>query len=79
MIGVFAKMFGPQDRVAEVTPLEAPSGYEVKATGPAVETKTTGTDEPPSAFVEKVTYEGGDVYVIPFMEAFRAWVRKTRK
>lgn len=77
MIGVFAKMFGPRERVTEIA--EADGGLQVKARADAgVETASVAADAPPEAFVEKMEYEGGNVYVIPFMEAFRAWVKRSK-
>lgn len=77
MIGAFARMFGENSRVTEVA--DAPEGgMEVRARGDGVETRLVADDAPPSAFVEKIEHEGGDVYIVPFVEAFRAWLRKRR-
>lgn len=78
VIGVFAKMFGTHERVTEITPTE--TGYEVGAKAPGdVEKKATVEEGPPRAFVERMAYDGGDLYVIPFMEALRGWLARKRE
>ncbi len=77
MIGVFARMFSSSNRVTEVRELDA--GVEVGARRDGgVESKSVIADEPPVAFSEKLETEGGTVYVVPFIEAFRAWLSKRR-
>lgn len=38
-----------------------------------------GNDSPPERFVEKVTDEGGDVYIAPVLEALRAALARARR
>ncbi|MHB8604916.1 MAG: hypothetical protein ACYDCK_06630 [Thermoplasmatota archaeon] len=78
MIASFARMFGNRDRVVSVAPVTgAPTDLEVFAgegTAASANPKgVVGSDQPPAAFVEKMAYDGGDVYVIPFVEAFKKW------
>ena len=77
MIGVFAKKFAANERVTEIT--DAEGVVEVKSHSEGVQSMVVGDDEPPKAFVEKVAYEGGNVYVIPFIEAFRTWIRRMKE
>lgn len=38
-----------------------------------------GNDAPPERFVEKVSDEGGDVYIAPMLEALRAALARARR
>ena len=38
-----------------------------------------GTDAPPERFVEKLSDEGGDVYIAPMLDALRAALARTRR
>lgn len=75
MIGAFARMLGRRDRV--VACHETDSGYTTQTTSPeGAARRDDAHDAPPEAFVEKVSEEGGDVYVAPVLEALRAALRR---
>ncbi|HVL49040.1 MAG TPA: hypothetical protein VM889_10825 [Candidatus Thermoplasmatota archaeon] len=76
MIGAFAKMLGDRDRVLEVAAEENGSQVKLTSRGDGTGQVTSVSDAPPAAFVEKMAYDGGDVYVVPFLEAFRSWLRR---
>lgn len=77
MIGAFARMLGARERVLAVEH-DPESGYAVRSSA-AVPSERAGRDGPPEAFVaERVSDEGGDVYVIPILEAFRGLFRRKR-
>lgn len=75
MIGAFARMLGSRSRVLSVE-----ENYAVRTRGErGYREHAAGTgDAPPAAFVEKVSDEAGDVYVMPFLEALRAALRGRR-
>lgn len=78
MIGAFARMLGNRERLLAVEETED-QGYATRARAPSgLEARREARDAPPEAFVQRVSDEGGDVYVIPFVEALREWVRKRR-
>lgn len=78
MIGAFARMLGAKERLLAVEETEN-RGYATMAAGPqGVEAREGARDAPPEAFVERVSDEGGDVYLSPMIEALRSWVRRQR-
>lgn len=78
MIGAFARMLGNRERLLAVEETEN-HGYATRARTPSgVEDRREGTDSPPERFVEKVSDEGGDVYLVPFLDHLREWVRRRR-
>jgi hypothetical protein len=79
MIGAFARMLGARERLLAVEPTEDQQGYATSAQAPGgVPTRREARDAPPEGFVEKVTDDGGDVYMVPMLEALRDWVRRRR-
>lgn len=78
VIGAFARMIGARDRVLTVEE-SAEQGYAVTAAGEGgYAAHAEGRDAPPEAFVERISDEGGDVYVVPMLEALRQWVKRRR-
>lgn len=78
MIGAFARMLGNRERLLAVEETED-QGYATRAHAPGgLEARRESRDAPPEAFVQRVSDEGGDVYVIPFVEALREWVKRRR-
>lgn len=75
MIGAFARMLGSRSRVLSV---EEDHTIRAREERGYAEHRTSAPDAPPEAFVEKVADEGGDVYVMPFMDALRAALRGKR-
>lgn len=71
MIGAFARMIGSRSRVLQVQEDNAVrSGNDGDYREHAA-----SADAPPERFVDKLSDEGGDVYVAPVLEALRAAVR----
>lgn len=75
MIGAFARMFNGGKRVEEIDTAE--DVVHTRAPGGVTDAATI-RDAPPEAFVEKVEAEGGDVYVVPFLETLRNALRRRR-
>lgn len=79
MIGAFARMLGARERLLAVESTEDQQGYATRAHAPGgVAERKEARDAPPENFVEKVPDEGGDVYMVPMLEALREWVRRRR-
>lgn len=71
MMGAFARMVGSRSRVLAVEENNA-----VRAHGDAgYREHAPSADAPPERFVDKLSEEGGDVYVAPVLEALRAALR----
>lgn len=78
MIGVFARMFRREDRIVQVDELADDSGYKIQAHAPDGET-TVLMNQEPSAFIDEVKYEGGNVLVAPILEALLENLRRKPK
>ena len=79
MIGAFARKLGARERLLAVETTEEPHGYATRAHEPGgVAPRKEARDAPPEGFVERVQDEGGDVYMVPMLEALRDWVRRRR-
>jgi hypothetical protein len=80
MIGAFARMLGARERLLAIEPTEDQQGYATRAHEPGggIAPRKEASDAPPEGFVHKVADEGGDVYVVPMLEALRDWVRRRR-
>ena len=79
MIGAFARMLGARERLLTVEPTEDQQGYATRAQTPGhAPTRREARDAPPEGFVAKIPDEGGDVYMVPLLEALRDWVRRQR-
>lgn len=78
LIGAFARMLGTRERVVSVSETSDHT-YAVTALGPGrPERHSESRDAPPEAFVQKLSEEGGDVYVAPMLEALRELLRRRR-
>lgn len=78
MIGAFARRLGPRDRILSYE--ETGEGVATTARTPeGVATLSPAADAPPEAFAQKLEHDGGNVYVVPMLEALREWLRKSRK
>lgn len=72
-------MFGAPARVVSLEETEKKDNYQVKTwSGEGEERTGTLDDAPPEAFVQRVEHPGGDVLVVPLLEALRAWLKKGR-
>lgn len=73
MIGAFARMLRPKDHV-EAVDGSPEAGWAIRSREgqhlPEVR------DAPPEAFVERVSDEGGEVYLAPVVEALRQLFRR---
>lgn len=68
-------MLGSRERILSVE--ENERGYSLKARDPhGADTTRDGRDAPPEGFVEKISDEGGDVYMSPIVEALRNLFRR---
>lgn len=78
MIGAFARKLGKSDRIlsyeqtAQDT-IAVQSRHESER-----DSVTEARDAPPEAFVERLAYPGGDVYMVPLIEAMRQWFKRRR-
>lgn len=73
-------MFGAPARVVSLEETEKKDGYQVKTWTDDGEERTGALDDaPPEAFVQRVEHPGGDVLVVPLLEALRAWLKKGRE
>lgn len=71
-------MFGSRDRVLAYEETTG-NGYAVKArSAEGADTVAEATDAPPEAFVQKISDEGGDVYMSPMIEMLRRVLRRRR-
>lgn len=75
MIGAFARMLGSRERILSVE--ENERGYALKARDDhGGDSVRDARDTPPEGFVEKISDEGGDVYMSPIVEAWRHIFRR---
>ncbi|MGQ0536995.1 MAG: hypothetical protein ACT4PT_13110 [Methanobacteriota archaeon] len=80
VIGAFARVFKPKERVLHVAELEGSAGYEVESSLGNGEGRRTRLDAgTPEAFIEEVEYEAGNVIVSPVLEALRQLFSKRRQ
>lgn len=73
MIGAFARMLRPKDHV-EAVEGSPEAGWAVRSREGQQLPETR--DAPPEGFVQRVSDEGGDVYLSPVVEAFRQMFRR---
>lgn len=73
MIGAFARMLRHKDHV-EAVEGSPEAGWAVRTREGAHLPETR--DAPPERFVERVSDEGGEVYMSPVVEAFRTLFRR---
>lgn len=76
VIGAFARMLGSRERLISYEETTA-NAYSMKARNDdGQDSVSEAADAPPEAFVQRISDEGGDVYVAPVLEALRLWIRR---